>query len=131
MSTVHHSDEEKHIKSSVFLSNQLKNNIDEKVQFNDLTVTFLEVLHSANPRMMRFEVENKIIAYSGDTAFHEKSLREINGADLIIHEASTYDFSIPKHTTYKELSSFKFSENTKSKQTFNTKKRNKTQHEKK
>jgi ribonuclease BN (tRNA processing enzyme) len=72
------------------------------LDLNGVRVTPFEVKHpsGAPPYALRFEVEGKVIAFTGDTGWVEV-LREVaRGADLFISECFQYDIVLPIHLDY-------------------------------
>lgn len=67
-----------------------------------ITVTPFEVKHpsGAPPYALRFEIDGKVLAFTGDTGWVEV-LREVaRGADLFISECFQYDLELPIHLDY-------------------------------
>ncbi|MEM7192070.1 MAG: MBL fold metallo-hydrolase [Pseudomonadota bacterium] len=70
-----------------------------------VTVTPFEVHHpsGAPPYALRFDVDGKTVAFTGDTGWVD-SLPEVSkGADLFISECFQYDFEMPMHLDYKTI----------------------------
>lgn len=80
---------------------------DEKVPLavNGVSITPFEVVHpsGAEPYALRFELEGKILAFSGDTGWTENLLPAAQGADLFISECFQYDVNLPIHLDYKTI----------------------------
>lgn len=56
-----------------------------------------------NPTSMRIEVSDKVIAYTGDSAWTEHMPELARGADLLISECYFYKKSVPFHMNYPDL----------------------------
>jgi ribonuclease BN (tRNA processing enzyme) len=67
-----------------------------------ITVTPFEVKHpsGAPPYALRFEIERKVLAFTGDTGWVEVLCEVARGADLFISECFQYDMSLPIHLDY-------------------------------
>ena len=67
-----------------------------------VTVTPFEVKHpsGAPPYALRFDVEGKVIAFTGDTGWVEVCVDVAQGADLFISECFQYDVMLPIHLDY-------------------------------
>jgi ribonuclease BN (tRNA processing enzyme) len=80
---------------------------DEKtpVELNGVRVSAYEVIHpsGAPPYALRFELEGKVLSFSGDTGWTENLLLAANGADLFISECFHYDQQLPIHLDYKTI----------------------------
>lgn len=70
-----------------------------------LLVTPYEVLHAcgAPPYALRVEIEGRVVAYSGDTAWTKRLLVAASQADLFICESSFYDRQVAFHLDYSTL----------------------------
>jgi len=55
-------------------------------------VSCVELFHAYRGHGYRFELDRKIIAYSGDTGICDNSVRLAKDADLLIHECSYYKY---------------------------------------
>ncbi|HEX6032004.1 MAG TPA: MBL fold metallo-hydrolase [Tepidiformaceae bacterium] len=77
------------------------------VAFPECTVTAYPVDHASGaiPYAYRVEVDGRVIAYSGDTAWSDSLLEAADGADLFICEAYYRDKSIPYHLDFRTLES--------------------------
>src|SRR6185436_20549642 len=66
------------------------------------TVTPFEVKHpsGAPPYALRFEIEGKVLAFTGDTGWVEVLCEVARGADLFISECFQYDLTLPIHLDY-------------------------------
>jgi ribonuclease BN (tRNA processing enzyme) len=69
------------------------------------TVACAEVDHAcgAMPLALRVEIGERVIAYSGDTAWTDSLVEIADGADLFICEAYFYDKAIPYHVDYRTV----------------------------
>ena len=67
-----------------------------------VTVTPFEVKHpsGAPPYALRFELEGKVLAFTGDTGWVEVLCEVARGADLFISECFQYDLTLPIHLDY-------------------------------
>jgi ribonuclease BN (tRNA processing enzyme) len=67
-----------------------------------VTVVPFEVKHpsGAPPYALRFELEGKVLAFSGDTGWVEVLCAVARGADLFISECFQYDVVLPIHLDY-------------------------------
>lgn len=70
--------------------------------FTGLSVQSFEMVHPSGniSTALRFQAENKIIAYTGDTEWNDNLAAVVSGADLLIAEAYTYDKKIKFHLDY-------------------------------
>ena len=67
-----------------------------------VTVTPFEVKHpsGAPPYALRFELEGKVLSFTGDTGWVEVLCEVARGADLFISECFQYDVVLPIHLDY-------------------------------
>jgi ribonuclease BN (tRNA processing enzyme) len=67
-----------------------------------VTVTPFEVKHpsGAPPYALRFEIEGKTLAFTGDTGWVDALCEVAQGADLLISECFQYDVVLPIHLDY-------------------------------
>jgi ribonuclease BN (tRNA processing enzyme) len=74
-------------------------------EINGVTVTPMLVMHACGspPLALRLECEDKIIAYTGDTAWTDAVVNVARGADLLIAEALTFERPIKHHLDYASL----------------------------
>jgi ribonuclease BN (tRNA processing enzyme) len=63
-------------------------------------------IHSrkTNPHIVRIEIEDRIIAFSGDTEWTDDLIVASDGADLFICEASGYQVSVKQHLSVSKIS---------------------------
>ena len=68
----------------------------------DVTVRPFEVKHpsGAPPYALRFDIEGKVLAFTGDTGWVEVLGEVAQGADLFISECFQYDVALPIHLDY-------------------------------
>jgi ribonuclease BN (tRNA processing enzyme) len=68
-------------------------------------VTPYEALHAcgAPAYALRVEIDGRVVAYSGDTAWTERLVTAASGADLFVCESSFYDRQVPFHLDYATL----------------------------
>jgi ribonuclease BN (tRNA processing enzyme) len=69
---------------------------------NGVTVTAMLVMHACGspPLALRLECDNKVIAYTGDTAWTDTLVDIARGADLLIAEALTFERPVKHHLDY-------------------------------
>jgi len=67
-----------------------------------VTVTPYEVKHpsGAPPYALRFDIDGKVLAFTGDTGWVEVLCEVARGADLFITECFQYDLVLPIHLDY-------------------------------
>ena len=60
---------------------------------NDLPfpVSCIELFHAYRNHGYRFELDGKVLAYSGDTGISDKTIKLASGADILIYECSWFD----------------------------------------
>jgi len=74
-------------------------------EIKGLKITTYPAIHTGatNPTSMRVEVGDKIIAYTGDSAWNEHIPELARGADLFISECYFYEKRVPFHMNYPDL----------------------------
>lgn len=79
---------------------------ENTMHFNDMQITAYKAVHSpeTNPHALSIRVEDKIIAYSGDTEWMENLISVSKGADLFICEGSAYNQPLKHHLSIEKLS---------------------------
>lgn len=72
---------------------------------NKVNITAFDMIHSekALPHGVRIEIEDKIIAYSGDTSWTDALLPLSAGADLFVCECNFFSTQVKGHMNYLEL----------------------------
>jgi ribonuclease BN (tRNA processing enzyme) len=72
---------------------------------NGVTITPFEVKHpsGAPPYALRFELDGKVLSFTGDTGWTESLCPAARGADLLISECFQYDVTLPIHLDYKTI----------------------------
>ena len=67
-----------------------------------VSVTPFEVKHpsGAPPYALRFAIDGKVLAFTGDTGWVETLCDVAQGADLFISECFQYDLNLPIHLDY-------------------------------
>jgi len=72
------------------------------LEISGVTVTPFEVKHpsGAPPYALRFELDGKLLAFTGDTGWVEALCEVGQGADLFISECFQYDLTLPIHLDY-------------------------------
>lgn len=75
------------------------------LEVNGITVMPYEVHHpsSAPPYALRFDIEGKIVSFTGDTGWVDVLTEVARDADLFISECFQYDFTMPMHLDYKTI----------------------------
>jgi ribonuclease BN (tRNA processing enzyme) len=70
-----------------------------------VTVTPFEVHHpsGAPPYALRFDVDGKVLSFTGDTGWVDVLHEVARGADLFISECFQYDVTLPIHLDYKTI----------------------------
>lgn len=74
----------------------------EPLRIGGVTVTPFEVKHpsGAPPYALRFEIDGKVLAFTGDTGWVEVLCEVARDADLFISECFQYDLTLPIHLDY-------------------------------
>lgn len=77
----------------------------QPVTVADVTVTPFEVSHpsGAPPYALRFEVEGRTIAFSGDTEWTDNLIGAATGAELFIAECFGYESDVRYHMTWRTI----------------------------
>jgi ribonuclease BN (tRNA processing enzyme) len=72
------------------------------LELNGVTVTPFEVKHpsGAPPYALRFNVDGKVLSFTGDTGWVETLFAVARDADLFISECFQYDMTLPIHLDY-------------------------------
>jgi ribonuclease BN (tRNA processing enzyme) len=75
------------------------------VAFGPVRVTAFEVRHpsGAPPYALRFEIDGKIVAFSGDTEWTESLVPAATGADLFICECYAFDSAARYHMNWRTI----------------------------
>lgn len=75
------------------------------LEVKGVTVTPFEVHHpsGAPPYALRFDVDGKVIGFTGDTGWVEVLCDVARDADLFISECYQYDMTLPIHLDYKTI----------------------------
>jgi ribonuclease BN (tRNA processing enzyme) len=75
---------------------------EKPLDVGTVRVTPFEVKHpsGAPPYALRFEIEGKVLAFTGDTGWVEVLCEVARGADLFISECFQYDLTLPIHLDY-------------------------------
>jgi ribonuclease BN (tRNA processing enzyme) len=79
--------------------------VEVRATINGVAVTSYEVKHpSGAPSLaLRFEVDGKVLAFSGDSEWTENLIPAGRDADLFICESYTYDKPVPNHLALRVL----------------------------
>lgn len=77
----------------------------QPLEFGGVTVTPFEVKHAcgAPPYALRFDVDGKVVTFTGDTSWIDALCDAANGADLLIGECFLYDVTSTMHLDYKTI----------------------------
>lgn len=77
------------------------------LELGGVTVTPYEVHHpsGAPPYALRFQLEDKVLAFTGDTGWVDALYDVAQGAELFISECFQYDVKLPIHLDYRTLDS--------------------------
>jgi ribonuclease BN (tRNA processing enzyme) len=77
----------------------------KSLEVSGVTVTPFEVQHpsGAPPYALRFEVNGKVLAFTGDTGWVDVLVDVARDADLFISECFQYDVTLPIHLDYKTI----------------------------
>ena len=72
------------------------------LEASGVSVTPFEVKHpsGAPPYALRFTIDGKVVAFTGDTGWVDTLYQVAQGADLFISECFQYDVTIPIHLDY-------------------------------
>lgn len=72
---------------------------------NGVTVTPFQVHHpsSAPPYALRFDIDGRIVSFTGDTGWVDVLTEVAHDADLFISECFQYDVPMPMHLDYKTI----------------------------
>jgi ribonuclease BN (tRNA processing enzyme) len=79
--------------------------VGDQVSVGSVRVGSFAAIHTpeTNPHMLRIEVDDKIIAYSGDTEWSDDLIALADGADLLICESSTFALKVKNHLDYQTI----------------------------
>jgi ribonuclease BN (tRNA processing enzyme) len=77
----------------------------EPLELNGVTITPFEVKHpsGAPPYALRFGLDGKVIAFTGDTGWTDSLYAVAQDADLFISECFQYDVTLPIHLDYQAI----------------------------
>ena len=72
------------------------------LSLNGVSITPFEVKHpsGAPPYALRFELDGRVLSFTGDTGWTESLCPAAQGADLLISECFQYDVTLPIHLDY-------------------------------
>lgn len=78
---------------------------DRKTAIGPVEVTPFEVVHACGdpPYALRFDVDGRTLAYSGDTEWTRSLIEVARDADLFVCESYFYEKEIPNHLDYRTL----------------------------
>lgn len=76
-----------------------------EIEIGGVRVTPFEVLHpsGAPPYALRFECDEKVLGFSGDTRWVENLIPAAQGADLFIAECFTFEQPVGYHTSWRDI----------------------------
>ena len=76
-----------------------------ELEVNGVTVTPFEVHHPSNapPYALRFDIDGKVVSFTGDTGWVDVLTVVARDADLFISECFQYDVTMPMHLDYKTI----------------------------
>ena len=76
--------------------------LSEQIRVGNLHVQAFEVVHAPEslPHAVKIKIEDKTIAFSGDTGWVDNLPQIASGADLFICESNFYDTEIDMHLNY-------------------------------
>ena len=69
----------------------------KEIQFRDLKLTFAKTLHTAYNLAVRIDDGKKVVCYSGDGPFDEKTEKLYKDADILMHECYMFEKRITGH----------------------------------
>lgn len=77
----------------------------EELRCEAFCLTAYPVKHApeSQPHGLRLKAGGKVLAFSGDTAWHENLIKLARGADLFICECNFYEQETPHHLNYKQF----------------------------
>lgn len=75
----------------------------QKIKFNEFELSFAPTIHAVPNLAIKIQLKNKILCYSGDGQFTEEPESLYWDADLVIHEAFTFDEKLPNHACITDL----------------------------
>jgi ribonuclease BN (tRNA processing enzyme) len=75
------------------------------IEVGGVTVTPFEVHHpsGAPPYALRFDIDGKVLAFTGDTGWVDALYEVARDANLFISECFQYDVTLPFHLDYKTI----------------------------
>jgi ribonuclease BN (tRNA processing enzyme) len=75
------------------------------IEVGGVTVTPFEVRHpsGAPPYALRFDIDGKVLAFTGDTGWVDALYEVARDANLFISECFQYDVTLPIHLDYKTI----------------------------
>jgi ribonuclease BN (tRNA processing enzyme) len=76
---------------------------NETIRFRELLFSFAGTAHSAQNFAVKIDDGRHTVCYSGDGMFNDQTERLYRQADLVIHEAYSFDNDIPGHANIKAL----------------------------
>lgn len=77
----------------------------EKFELDSLVMTPYKAIHSpeTHPHILRIEMDNTILTYSGDTEWTDNLIEASADADLFICEASSFGKKLKNHLSVREI----------------------------
>jgi ribonuclease BN (tRNA processing enzyme) len=94
-----------HVMKPKFELEYLEMEIGKRHDVGPIAVTPYAAVHTeaTNPTSLRFELEGKIISYTGDTAWNDNIPKVAGGADLLVCECYYYEKPIRFHMNYPDI----------------------------
>ncbi|UCF87211.1 MAG: hypothetical protein JSV71_00440 [Nitrospiraceae bacterium] len=75
----------------------------QSIRLKELELSFAQTEHPASNHAIKISDGNHSVCYSGDGMFREETEQLYRNADLVIHEAYTFNKKIPNHACIKDL----------------------------
>lgn len=86
-----------------FTISYLEADAQQSIRIRELELSFARTEHPASNHAIMIRDGNHTICYSGDGMFSEESEQLYRNADLLIHEAYTFNKKIPNHACIRDL----------------------------
>ena len=75
----------------------------QTISLNELELSFAATIHSVSNLAIKIRSRKNTVCFSGDGMFTEKTEKLYQNADLVIHEAFTFDMKINGHACMTDL----------------------------
>lgn len=75
----------------------------QMISLNELELSFAATIHSVSNLAIKIRSRKNTVCFSGDGMFTEKTEKLYQNADLVIHEAFTFDMKIKGHACMADL----------------------------